>query len=257
MALAREGVEVACAARATDADPLRLPGTIDTTVRQIIDTGGRALAVPTNLTLWLAVDNGVEGFYINGVLGTASVNAEGTANRWEHVEEGRLAVKDKRNVLLDALETEFGGVPGMHWSRPDGGKAKGAILNVVSPPRHVHPRAHGLWHVQDRSRAPHRVTGRAARRRPDRVNTFPIDLPVRRRASWPICPTSTIPTGSRPGPGRGHRLMLGQPPSYTGHNVGMRRAVRRRGDHGLPSPLAGQIGTPHALRRGSTKGVTR
>jgi 2-aminoadipate transaminase len=40
---------------------------------------------------------------------------------WAHVEEGRLAVKDKRNVLLDALESEFGATPGMHWSRPDGG----------------------------------------------------------------------------------------------------------------------------------------
>ncbi len=40
---------------------------------------------------------------------------------WEHVEEGRLAVKDKRNVLLDALESEFGATPGMHWSRPAGG----------------------------------------------------------------------------------------------------------------------------------------
>ncbi len=49
IALAREGVSVACAARATDADPLRLPGTIDATVRQITDAGGRAVAVPTNL----------------------------------------------------------------------------------------------------------------------------------------------------------------------------------------------------------------
>jgi len=32
------------------------------------------------------------------------------ANLWEHVDEGRLAVKDKRNQLLDALETEFTGV---------------------------------------------------------------------------------------------------------------------------------------------------
>jgi len=43
------------------------------------------------------------------------------ANLWPHVEEGRLAVKDKRNVLLDALEGEFGGIDGMHWSQPDGG----------------------------------------------------------------------------------------------------------------------------------------
>jgi 2-aminoadipate transaminase len=39
---------------------------------------------------------------------------------WDHVEEGRGAVKEKRNVLLDALEREFGPM-GMHWTRPDGG----------------------------------------------------------------------------------------------------------------------------------------
>src|SRR5216683_83568 len=43
------------------------------------------------------------------------------ANLWSHVEEGRAAVKDKRNVLLDALEGEFGAMDGMHWSQPDGG----------------------------------------------------------------------------------------------------------------------------------------
>jgi 2-aminoadipate transaminase len=40
---------------------------------------------------------------------------------WEHIEEGRQAVKDKRNTLLDALESEFGSVPGMSWTRPEGG----------------------------------------------------------------------------------------------------------------------------------------
>jgi 2-aminoadipate transaminase len=42
-------------------------------------------------------------------------------NLWEHVEEGRQSVKDKLYVLQDALEGEFGNVPGMHWSRPTGG----------------------------------------------------------------------------------------------------------------------------------------
>ena len=42
-------------------------------------------------------------------------------NLWEHVEEGRQSVKDKRNILLDALESEFGNVSGMHWTRPAGG----------------------------------------------------------------------------------------------------------------------------------------
>jgi 2-aminoadipate transaminase len=40
---------------------------------------------------------------------------------WEHVEEGRTAVKEKRNALLDALEGEFGSVPGLSWTQPDGG----------------------------------------------------------------------------------------------------------------------------------------
>ena len=41
-------------------------------------------------------------------------------NLWTHMAEAAQAVKEKRNVLLDALETEFSGM-GMHWTRPDGG----------------------------------------------------------------------------------------------------------------------------------------
>lgn len=40
---------------------------------------------------------------------------------WDHVEEGRQAVKEKRNTLLDALESEFGRNPEMSWTHPDGG----------------------------------------------------------------------------------------------------------------------------------------
>ena len=50
VALAREGCAVACAARATDAAPVRLPGTIDEAVRDIEAIGGRGLAVPTDLS---------------------------------------------------------------------------------------------------------------------------------------------------------------------------------------------------------------
>src|SRR5438445_12153684 len=51
VALAREGCAVACAARATDSAPVRLPGTIDETVRAIEAAGGTGLAVPTNLAV--------------------------------------------------------------------------------------------------------------------------------------------------------------------------------------------------------------
>ncbi len=49
VALAAHGCAVACAARATDANPLPLPGTVDETVRRITGAGGTAIAVPTNL----------------------------------------------------------------------------------------------------------------------------------------------------------------------------------------------------------------
>ena len=49
IALAQAGADVACAARATDDSPLKLPGTVDETVRQVEAAGRRGLAVPTNL----------------------------------------------------------------------------------------------------------------------------------------------------------------------------------------------------------------
>src|SRR5215210_3148411 len=49
VALAEQGARVACAARATDAAPVPLAGTIDETVRRVEEAGGEGLAVPTNL----------------------------------------------------------------------------------------------------------------------------------------------------------------------------------------------------------------
>ncbi|MGH2364052.1 MAG: PLP-dependent aminotransferase family protein [Chloroflexota bacterium] len=40
---------------------------------------------------------------------------------WGHVEEGSLAVQNKRDALLAALEHEFGNRPDMRWTHPDGG----------------------------------------------------------------------------------------------------------------------------------------
>jgi len=55
-ALAAAGCRVACAARSTAAAPQRTPGTLDETVARIIDAGGDALAVPTNLAEAAEVD---------------------------------------------------------------------------------------------------------------------------------------------------------------------------------------------------------
>lgn len=43
------------------------------------------LTAQTDLTLWIAVDNGINSIYLNGVSTTATFNAEGQAFRWEHV----------------------------------------------------------------------------------------------------------------------------------------------------------------------------
>jgi hypothetical protein len=43
------------------------------------------LTAQTALTIWIAVDNGINSLYLNGVQATAPVNAEGNAFRWESV----------------------------------------------------------------------------------------------------------------------------------------------------------------------------
>ena len=48
--LGRRGAMVACVARATDENPLRLPGTVDETARLVTAAGGVGLAVPCDLT---------------------------------------------------------------------------------------------------------------------------------------------------------------------------------------------------------------
>lgn len=50
IALAEAGYAVACAARSTNENPQRTPGTIDDIVAQIRDAGGTAISVPTDLS---------------------------------------------------------------------------------------------------------------------------------------------------------------------------------------------------------------
>ncbi len=47
--LGRRGAMVACVARATDENPMALPGTVDETARQVTDVGGLGLAAPCDL----------------------------------------------------------------------------------------------------------------------------------------------------------------------------------------------------------------
>jgi NAD(P)-dependent dehydrogenase (short-subunit alcohol dehydrogenase family) len=217
IALAREGVSVACAARATDTDPLRLPGTIDETVRRITDGGGSALAVPTNLVH----DEDVERMVSETVehFGRLDVLVNNAAITFP----GDLDVPLKRYELMMAvnlrapLVAAHAAVPHMKRQR------EGAILNVSSAAALMY--IPGLMvYGMSKIALEHLTVSLAAQLAADRiaVNTFRIDLPVASEgfvANLPDADHSDWePTEV---PAEGIVWMLRRPPSYTGHNVGM------------------------------------
>ena len=70
------------------------------------------LIAPTALTIWIAIDNGINSMYLNGVLATAAVNAEGNAFRWESVFDIPAAYTFAgANVLALQIE-DHGGLTG-------------------------------------------------------------------------------------------------------------------------------------------------
>jgi hypothetical protein len=84
------------------------------------------LTAPTDLTIWIAVDNGINSMYLNGVLSTGAINAEGAAFRWESVFDIPAAYTTVgANVLALQLE--------------DHGVATGFDLMVTSNDAAVNP----------------------------------------------------------------------------------------------------------------------
>jgi citronellol/citronellal dehydrogenase len=218
VALAREGVAVACAARATDADPLRLPGTIDATVRQITDAGGRAVAVPTNLAEEEEIERMVAATLEH--FGRLDVLVNNAAITFP----GDLDVPMKRYDLMMAvnlrapLVAAHAAVPHMKQ------QGEGAILNVSSAAALMY--VPGLMvYGMSKIAMEHLTVSLAAQLAGDgiAVNTFRIDLPVASEGFVANTPgfdhSDWEPTDV---PAEGIVWMLRQPPSYTGQNVGMR-----------------------------------
>ena len=218
IALAREGVAVACAARATDTDPLRLPGTIDDTVRQITDAGGRAVAVPTNL----ANEEEIERMVTTAVdhFGRLDVLVNNAAITFP----GDLDVPLKRYDLMMTVNLRAplvaarAAVPHMKQH------GEGTILNVSSAAALMY--IPGLMvYGMSKIAMEHLTVSLAEQLAADRiaVNTFRIDLPVASEGFVANTPgvdhSDWEPTEV---PAEGIVWMLRQPPSYTGHNVGMR-----------------------------------
>jgi NAD(P)-dependent dehydrogenase (short-subunit alcohol dehydrogenase family) len=232
VALAEAGALVACAARATDADPLRLPGTIDATVRRIRDAGGEARAVPTNL----AREDEVEGMVDDTVrhFGRLDVLVNNAAITFP----GDLDVPLKRYDLMMTvnlrapLVAAHAAVPHMQQH------GEGAILNVSS--------AAALGYIpglmvygMSKIALEHLTVSLAEQLRPRHiaVNTFRIDVPVASEGFVANLPdvdhSSWEPTEV---PAEGVVWMLRQPPSYTGHNVSM---VELRAQEGIMASRTG------------------
>lgn len=236
VALADVGARVACAARATDSDPLRLPGTIDETVRRIRETGGHAIAVPTNL----AHEDEVERMVAATVehFGRLDVLVNNAAITFA----GDLDVPLKRYDLMMAvnlrapLVATHAAVPYMRQ------QGEGAVLNVSSAAALSY--IPGLMvYGMSKIALEHLTVSLADQLRPDRiaVNTFRIDLPVASEGFVANLPdadhSSWEPTEV---PAEGVVWMLRQPPAYTGHNVSM---AQLRADQGI---MASRTGSPRA-----------
>jgi citronellol/citronellal dehydrogenase len=234
-ALAARGCRVACAARATDASPLPIPGTIDATVRAITEAGGEAIAVPTNL----AHDAEIEAMVATTIATFGRVDI--LVNNAAITFPGDLELPMKRFDLVMQVDMRapllalLAVLPGMKERRG------GAIVNVSSvaalnyfPGLMAYGMAKAaLEHMtMDAAHqlAPHGVS----------VNTFRIDVPVASEgflANFPGADTSDWEPSDVAA--EGIVWMIEQPASYTGHNVGM---AELRAEHGI---MATRASRPH------------
>ena len=224
--LAQRGCKVGCAARATDATPLPIPGTIDDTVRRITAAGGDALAVPTNL----ARDDEVERMVATTLehFGRVDVLVNNAAITFP----GDLGLEMKRFDLVMQVDLRApliairAAIPAMKE------QGQGAIVNVSS--------VAGLNYIPDlmaygmsKAALEHLTVSAAHQLRPFdiTVNTFRIDVPVASEGfvfNMPDADHSDWEPSDVAA--EGIVWMLEQPASYTGHNEGM---AALRAAHGI------------------------
>jgi NAD(P)-dependent dehydrogenase (short-subunit alcohol dehydrogenase family) len=234
IALAAGGAKVACAARATDDSPLPLPGTVDETVRAVIDAGGEAIAVPTNL----AVDEEVEAMVATTIEAFGCVDV--LVNNAAITFPGDLELPMKRPALVFAVNLRApllainAVVPGMRE------RGEGTIVNISSAAAlNYFPglMAYGMSKIA----LEHLTVSAATQLRPHgiAVNTFRIDVAVASEGFVANAPdfdhSDWEPTSVA---AEGIVWMVRQPASYTGRNESMSRL---RDEHGI---MASQVAHP-------------
>jgi citronellol/citronellal dehydrogenase len=236
--LAERGCKVVCAARATDAAPVPIPGTIDETVRRIRDAGGEAIAVPTNLAKDAEVDRMITSTVEQ--LGPVDILVNNAAITFP----GDLDLDMKRFDLLMQVDLRApllaiqAVMPSMKARRA------GSILNISSiAGLNYFPglMAYGMA----KAALEHLTVSAAHQLRPFgiAVNTFRIDVPVASEGfvfNLPDADHSDWEPSEVAA--EGIVWMLEQPASYTGHNVGM---ARLRAEAGI---MASRAARPHSMQ---------
>jgi NAD(P)-dependent dehydrogenase (short-subunit alcohol dehydrogenase family) len=238
--LAANGARVLCAARATDAEPVPIPGTIDATVRTIHAAGGTALAVPTNLAsdadVVAMVDTAIERFgrvdiLVNNAAITFPGDIELPMKRFDLVFD-----VDLRAPVIAAQRA----VPHMIE------QGRGAVVNVSSAAAlNYYPgqMAYGMA----KAALEHFTVSLAAQLAPHGipVNTFRIDVPVASEGFLAAMPDADHSDWEPPVvAAEGILWMLRQGADYTGHNVGM---ARLREEHGI---MPSRAARPHTQAAG-------
>ena len=225
LALADAGADVACAARATDVSPLKLPGTIDETVRSIEQRGRHGLAIPTDLSksdqVEAMVARTISTFgrldvLVNNAAITFPGDLELPIKRWDLVTDVNL-----RAPLL-AMKAAL---PGMIARR------RGAILNVSSAAAVL--AVPGLLAYGVSKAGLERLTSGAAeelRVHGIAINCLRIDLPLASEGFVYNAPELDKSDWQPTEVGAGAALwMLGQPPGFSGHIKSLSELRREQG----------------------------
>jgi len=217
IALAEAGADVACAARATDAAPVKLPGTIDETVREIQARGRRGVAIPTDLSRpgepEAMVARALDAFgRLDILVNNAAITFDGDLalpmKRWDLVMEVNL-----RAPLL-AMRAAL---PAMKAS------GEGRILNISSAAA-VLPIRGMLVYGVSKAALERLTTGAAEELAPEgiAVNCLRIDVPIASEGFVYNTPGLDHSEWEPTEVGAEAALwMLAQPPGHTGQVTGI------------------------------------
>ena len=237
--LASRGCKVVCAARATDDAPLPIPGTIDETVARIVEAGGDAIAMPTNLARDDDVTRRVEQTVAH--YGGVDILVNNAAITFP----GDLEMEMKRFDLVMQVDVRAPVIAIKSVTPSMKERGGGAIVNVSS--------VAGLNYIPGlmaygmaKAALEHLTVSAAHQLQPFgiAVNTFRIDVPVASEGFVFNMPDADI-SDWEPSEvaAEGIVWMIEQPPSYSGHNEGM---AALRAQHGIMPTRASRVHTQQA-----------